>query len=100
MTPIFFYEDSNLINMQRNINLELSKVNVWFMVNRLSLNIKKTNYMYFGRKNVNPNFTIKINNVSIDQVESTKFLGIYIDDMLNWNSHHPKENFKMYWHPV
>ena len=36
--------------MQKTVNDELKKVNVWFMVNGLSLNVKKTNFIIFGNK--------------------------------------------------
>ena len=36
-----FYEGVNHIGMQKTVNDELKKVNVWFMVNGLSLNVKK-----------------------------------------------------------
>ena len=33
------------------------------------------------------NQDIKINNIPIDRVHSTKFLGVYIDSKLNWSEH-------------
>jgi hypothetical protein len=45
--------------------------------------------MVFGRKRLsrNFNFNIEIDGAKIDQVKSTKFLGVFIDDKLSWNSH-------------
>ena len=44
--------------------------------------------MVFGRKRLsrNFNFNIEIDGTKIDQVKSTKFLGVFIDDKLTWNS--------------
>ena len=67
---------------------ELKKLDAWFKVNKLSLNVSKTNYMVFGKtKGVSDNCHININDVELEQVSSTKFLGIYIDNKLNWHKH-------------
>ena len=38
-------------------------------------------------KRVSSDISIKINNQCIDKVRNTKFLGITIDDRLNWSNH-------------
>ena len=43
-----FYCNNDINELIRQTNAELDKLNVWFSVNRLSLNISKTNYMIFG----------------------------------------------------
>ena len=60
----------------------------WLNVNRLSLNIDKTNFMIFrpkGEKESCP--TIHINGSSIQEVDDAKFLGIIIHNKLNWIEH-------------
>ena len=32
-------------------------------------------------------FSLSINNIAINRVTETKFLGVIIDDKLNWNAH-------------
>ena len=51
---IFFADDTNLFMSHKNIdtlidkmNEELIKINTWVQVNKLSLNITKTNFMLF-----------------------------------------------------
>jgi hypothetical protein len=95
--PILFADDTNLfcrgtnINTMANIiNTELTKVYEWLKANKLSLNVSKTNFMIFkpsnrGRSNINQE--IVINGQNIEQVHSTKFLGVIIDSKLNWSSH-------------
>ena len=39
-----FISNSNLTTLVNTVNYELKKVSDWFAVNKLSLNIKKTNY--------------------------------------------------------
>ena len=40
-----FYSNNDISEFIRQTSAELDKLNVWFSVNRLSLNIAKTNYM-------------------------------------------------------
>ena len=42
-----YYDAENLYQLQRVINKELKKVKTWLDVNKLSLNIDKTNYIIF-----------------------------------------------------
>ena len=54
------------------------------------MNIKKTNFIIFSlkRKLVPPNnLRMLIDNVPIEQVDKTKFLGVVINFKLNWNDH-------------
>ena len=78
------YSDSNVHNLISIINHELDKLYTWFSVNKLSLNASKTNYMVFGRRKINCDVDIKINSNQITRVNKTKFLGIMIDEQLNW----------------
>ncbi len=54
---------------------------------KLSLNIPKTHYMVFSNIRTKVKLDIKIEGNTINQVHSTKFLGIIIDDELPWKSH-------------
>ena len=78
--------NSDLQKLNQNLNCELNKLAIWFKANKLSLNIKKTNFITFGKKKISKNFKFKISmeGVEIDQVNSTKFLGVFIDEKLNW----------------
>ena len=91
---VLFADDTNIFcshndiySLCRMISNELLKLNVWFAVNKLSLNVNKTNYMLFSNCKINSDLIITINNVNIDRVYVTKFLGVYIDHNLNWKEH-------------
>ena len=64
---------------------------MWLEVNRRSLNIKKTHFIIFATGNhsihkyIELNQDIKINNITIESVHLTKFVGVYIDSKLNWS---------------
>ena len=46
----FFYSGDNLSQVCETVSTELDKLHSWFQVNKLSLNISKTNFMIFGNK--------------------------------------------------
>ena len=92
MKYILFADDSNLFCADKNINqlvttvsTVLNKLCIWFAVNKLSLNVSNTSYMLFG--NWNAHFDIAINGISINRVRVAKFLGVLIDEKLNWKDH-------------
>ena len=71
------------------MNDQLAKVLQWLNCNKLSLNIKKSQYIVFRSIKNYPNEinTVKINNQTLNKVKSTKFLGVIIDEFLNWAEH-------------
>jgi hypothetical protein len=77
---------SNLINIA---NRELESVSLWFKVNKLSLNLDKTNFILFRshRKSSPGEIKVCIDNKALPMVNSTKFLGVYIDQHLTWKEH-------------
>jgi len=90
---IMFADDTNIFakgkdidNLVNNINYELEHISKWFGANLLSLNIKKTNYILFGNKTI-PSQKIMLSNTEISRVQETKFLGVIIQEKLNWSCH-------------
>ena len=68
---------------------DLTTLSDWFTANKLTLNLNKTVCMLFSPKKITK-IEIKMNNVVIPQVSNTKFLGIWIDEKLNWHVHTTK----------
>ena len=67
--------------MSQSLNHELLEISDLLKVNKLSLNAKKTRYMSLtSERNKKPSVSIAINGHSIDEVQYTRFLGVYIDD--------------------
>ena len=85
-----FYSGSNADELFRIVNHELVHVVRWFKVNRLSVNLKKTNFVIFGNtsklKNLN-NYEIVLHSTVIERKTCAKFLGVIVDDKLTWNNH-------------
>ena len=87
------------------IEQDLVTVSDWFKANRLTLNLEKTVYIFFGnnKNKIKPN--LKINNTTLKPVDHSKFLGMWIDENLNWNAHinklinKIKRNMHLLWVP-
>ena len=82
--------DPSLTNLIKMVNHELTNISHWFTMNKLSLNVDKTNYIIFHdphRKIKFNNISIHINNTEIKNVSSTKFLGVIVDQSLTWKEH-------------
>ena len=76
-----YYESSSLQELEKTINTELNKLYLWLNVNRLSLNIDKTNYIIFHpyNKPMKQHITIRINKKAIKEKECIKYLSVLID---------------------
>ena len=84
-----YYESNSLSELERTVNKELRKLYLWLNVNRLSLNLDKTNFIIFHpfNKPSKQNVTIKINKKACVEKECNKYLGILIDSSLSWKHH-------------
>ena len=80
-----YFDDYNQLFLDTLIKKELLNINKWFISNKLTLNINKTCYMLFNNKLSHIN--ISINNINLTRVKSTEFLGIIIDENLDWKLH-------------
>ena len=81
-----YYESDSIQDLGKTINKELHKLYLWLNVNRLSLNIDKTNYVIFHPYNklMKEHITIKMNKKAIKEKEFIKYLGVFIDSTLSW----------------
>ena len=83
-----YMSGSNLEQLCTEINIELQKLSMWLRAKRLSLNTNKTNYMLFTHANVsNRPISINMEGVQINRTDTVKFLGVHLDDKLNYNNH-------------
>lgn len=108
MDPLCYADDTTLIGSLRqmgketslsltdSINQELSAVGDWLIANKLSLNVAKTKYMLFHKKNkIVPQIEPKIQDQILERVNAFTFLGLDFDTEMSWNSHLNKISAKI-----
>ena len=80
-----YLKDKNLSALYDVMNEELVKVSNWLTANKLSLNVSKTTYILFkGKKKIRDIPQLYLFGNPISKVDSMKFLGILIDENINW----------------
>ena len=77
----------NPISICSTINSELLKIDDWVRANQLSLNASKTTYSIFSAKKINLTSNITIRNTNIARSQCQKFLGVLLDENLNFQAH-------------
>ena len=89
------FADRNLKSLETVVNVELMNVYDWLASNKLSLNVKKTNFVIFhpSQKRINYKVNLKIydNNrkhfICLERKDYVKYLGVLIDSNLTWKHH-------------
>ena len=96
---ILFADDSTVYITGKNKKLlfsqmkqELLSLIEWFQINKLSLNLIKTNYTLFSPKNSSINdenecYNLTFGSETIKEVNNVKFLGLQMDRHLDWSEH-------------
>ena len=84
-----YYEAETPEKLESVLNKELKQLHSWLIVNRLSLNIEKTNFVIFHpyNKPLRQKITLKIQKKAIAEKNYVKYLGIMIDSGLIWQEH-------------
>ena len=91
--PVLYTDDTNIIfssdtisDLSDLMNSELKKLSSWIVINKLTLNIDKCIYILFNVRNIHSSNTLPIfqNEIPIKHVLNYKFLGVYIDEKLDW----------------
>ena len=93
---VLFADDSNVFLSGRNIDTVIEEVNSaltgivnWLQINKLTLNIKKKHYIIFTKSkgSVATNTPVYVNGEQIERVSCTRFLGVMLDEKLDFNNH-------------
>ncbi len=81
------YSSVNLNNCLAVMKSECNKVLDWLLANKLIINLNKTFLMVFTNRKRQAEISININNQTIKEINECKFLGVMLDNKLNWKSH-------------
>ena len=99
---IMYADDANIFLTGENINEVYDKLKIlsdvlvkWVDNNGLALNLKKTNYMIFSRQRNLSFRDVVISGVTIERKTEARFLGVIIDNKLNWSQHISAMKMKM-----
>jgi len=95
---VLLFSCDDLTTLKYQIENDLQKVNNWFLVNDLQLNLNKTKYMFFSLNNSDfvlmPKFHVmscssfsSCSCHTLQQTKSIKYLGLHIDSDLKWKTH-------------
>ena len=93
---ILYADDANIILTGKDIH-EITEqaqrlttlLADWVNCNGLKLNLTKTYYMIYTRNKLyrEHNYNLSISNTDIKRVTESKFLGVLMNEKMNWNSH-------------
>ena len=85
------YAEKDLKIIQSCLNEDLLNISKWLIANKLTFNMTKTEFMLIGsRQKVNAltaSPVLSINGTPVNQVSTSKSLGVLIDAILTWGSH-------------
>ena len=91
-----FADDTNLLHFNKSVaklnklvNLDMKNLTVWLNANKTSLNVDKTELVIFKhqRKKLDTEIKIKLNRKRLYPSQSVRYLGMKIDQNLNWKDH-------------
>ena len=95
-TIYHFADDTNLLfscksvkELRKTMNNDLKCLYEWLCANRLSLNTKKTEFIIFTapRSCCNERVTLTLNRTKLYESSKIKYLGLILDNKLNWKAH-------------
>ena len=78
-----------ILAINKTLNKDLRELSFWFNANKIALNVAKTEIILFktSNKNNDAGLKIKLCRKRIHAFPYTKYLGIFIDENLNWKTH-------------
>ena len=100
---ILYADDANILVNGSNVHEVMQKINKlcqdlvqWVDLNGLALNLKKTKFMIFARQRLDlSKVNLQLRNHEIERKTECRFLGVIVDDKLNWSYHIAAIRMKM-----
>ena len=93
-SSLLFADDTTLYKSHRNLRYltwcledDLRKLVDWFSSNKLTLNIEKTVCILFQKTGQTKTIELEIGNQTVSNTSETRFLGMLLDENMNWSSH-------------
>ena len=79
----------SLLEAENYMNMDIHKISKWAEKNKISFNESKSKVMLVSRQNRwnGKEVNVLLNGKRLDQADTIKYLGIYLDDKLNFKNH-------------
>lgn len=87
---VLMYSGTTSASIERSLQEDLNNTNKWLKKNRLHLNVKKTTWSLIGTHQKLASagdMSLQINGELLHKVSAYKYLGLWIDEKMNWNKH-------------
>ena len=86
-----YLSGTDIVDVKNSLQDCIDGAVAWHDANKLKVNVGKSNVMLIGSKNKICNddgdrFQIVIDDEQLERVRSTRYLGVILDDLLNWNN--------------
>ena len=90
---VIYIHDSDAIHACNLLQHDLTTLQNWCNMNKLTINCNKTKFCIYGmrslvKKSKSQNIVLSLNNQILEQVCSYKYLGFALDEHLNFNRHY------------
>ena len=91
-----FADDTNLLycnkslkKINKHVNHDLKHLCQWLRSNKISLNASKTEIIIFKHKQtiITKHMNFRVSGQKINTTTSVKYLGVYLNDSLTWETH-------------
>ena len=87
---ILYFSDKDINRIECLLNADLKRVHKWMCLNKLSLNVSKTESILIGNRTMlskHNSLNVQISGKDIQSKKTVKYLGVLIDQELKWNAH-------------
>ncbi len=87
---VLYISSDSYIDLLLSLRIEVDNITQWLHANKLTPNVSKTKYMIVASKNKLKNLgyvSLKMNNEELERVSEMKYLGMMIDENLNFECH-------------
>ena len=85
---MLYIRGNSLSFLRAKMQNDLDNLADWLYVNDLKLNVAKTKSILFNAEGLMPNVELSLNKQPIECVCDFKFLGVHLDNTLNFDSHY------------
>jgi hypothetical protein len=87
---IVIHHNANKFDLASSLNRQMTNLSSWLTLNKLTLNLNKTETIFFGdarRIKECEDLVVNLNGAVIENKSFVKYLGVHIDQKLNWKKH-------------